>query len=71
MARVIRHMTSESSSNIIQIPTAGTPLTFVCVTKARSPERTSSRTLKRHLTDVQSVREVITAGNPNPVLQRK
>ena len=41
MARVIRHLTSESSSNIIQIPTGGTVSILyaynICVTSLMQP----------------------------------
>eukprot|EP00731_Ephydatia_muelleri_P002959 Em0001g2959a len=70
--RVLRRLASRTPSQPITIPTGGTPLTFMHITKARTPTKTASaRTIKRRCMQMQNIREVVSQEESSTLLRRE
>ncbi|KAL5515286.1 hypothetical protein EMCRGX_G000435 [Ephydatia muelleri] len=65
-------ISTSTEKGIIHLATGGTPMTFIQVTKARNPTTAvSSRTVKMRCSEMQTVRSIVSGGEPSALIQNE
>ncbi|KAL5481525.1 hypothetical protein EMCRGX_G021706 [Ephydatia muelleri] len=64
--------TSPDQAGIIQLPTGGTPMTFMHVTKARHlTSAACSKTVKTRRAEMQTARSIVSGGEPSALMEEE
>ncbi|KAL5500540.1 hypothetical protein EMCRGX_G012118 [Ephydatia muelleri] len=67
-----RAISTSPDQGIIQLPTGGTPMTFMHVTKARHPTSAAcSRTVKTRCSEMQTARSIVSGGEPSDLMVKE
>eukprot|EP00731_Ephydatia_muelleri_P014464 Em0008g184a len=65
-------ISTSTEKGIIHLATGGTPMAFIQVTKARNPTTAvSSRTVKMRCSEMQTVRSIVSGGEPSALIQNE
>ncbi|KAL5489078.1 hypothetical protein EMCRGX_G018128 [Ephydatia muelleri] len=65
-------ISTSTEKGIIHLATGGTPMTFIQVTKARNPTTAvSSRTVKMRCSEMQTMRSIVSGGEPSALIQNE
>ncbi|KAL5502431.1 hypothetical protein EMCRGX_G009202 [Ephydatia muelleri] len=65
-------ISTSTEKGIIHLATGGTPMTFIQVTKARNPTTSvSSRTVKMRCSEMQTMRSIVSGGEPSALIQNE